>query len=315
MPHPATSLAQALREYRASDPFRQLFADVPADRFARVGRYGAPVGNRIEVHETIPRCMDRLKEMIASPDAAQRPLSSGTVVMARELANGCGRFDRQWHAPRGGLWLALAWADSLLPEYARLLPLAAGTACCEAVRHFGVPASLKWVNDLHLQGRKIGGILCETFLGGPAKDRYHLIGIGINCNNVLFPETLRESALSMREALGAKVSLDEFTLVLLGFLTWHFGLVHLQEELDLASGKDSGDPPPVSLVIDAWRRVSDTPGRRVIYGYDVVRHPLYEAVVEGVDPWGGLMLRLRDGTFLTEYSGEILYPTGEKSGG
>lgn len=308
-------LQSLLAEYRASDPFRRLFADVPAERFDRVLRYGAPVGRRIEEHDTLPRCMDRLKELIASRTAAQGPLPSGTVVMARELANGCGRFDREWHAPRGGLWLALAWADTLLPEYARLLPLAAGTACGEAVRHFGVAASLKWVNDLHLQGRKVGGILCETFSGGPARDRYHLIGIGINCNNVLFPEPLRESALSMREALGAPVPLAEFALTLLGFLTWHFGLVHLQEELHLASGKDSGEPPADSLVIDAWQRLSDTPGRRVIYGYDVVRHPQYVAFAEGVDPWGGLVLRLADGTLLTEYSGEICYPAGGESGG
>jgi BirA family biotin operon repressor/biotin-[acetyl-CoA-carboxylase] ligase len=308
-------LQSLLAEYRASDSFRRLFADFPAERFARVQRYGAPVGSRIEEHDTLPRCMDRLKELIADRGEAQEPLPSGTVVMARELANGCGRFDRQWHAPRGGLWLALAWADNLLPEYARLLPLAAGTACCEAVRLFGVPASLKWVNDLHLLGRKLGGILCETFFGGPVRDRYHLIGIGINCNNVLFPEPLRESALSMREALGAPVPLDDFTRVLLGLLSWHFGLVHLQEELDLAAGKDSADLPADSLVIDAWRRLSDTPGRRLIYGYDVVRHPLYAAIAEGIDPWGGLVLRLGDGTLLTEYSGEILYQAGGENGG
>lgn len=277
-------------------------------------RYGAPVGSRIEEHETIPRCMDRLKELISGRDAVPGPLPSGTVVMARELVNGCGRFDREWHAPRGGLWLALAWADTLLPEYARLLPLAAGTACCEAVRSFGVAASLKWVNDLHLQGRKLGGILCETYFGGPARDRYHLVGIGINCNNALFPEPLRGSAVSMRQALGAPVPLDEFVVVLLGFLAWHFGLVHLQEELDLASGKGSPDPPADSLVIDAWRRVSDTRGRHVIYGYDVMRHPLYAAIAEDVDPWGGLVLRLADGTLLTEYSGEIRYQADGESG-
>jgi BirA family biotin operon repressor/biotin-[acetyl-CoA-carboxylase] ligase len=308
-------LQSLLAEYRAGAAFRRLVGDVPAERFARVSRYGAPVGSVIEEHNSLPRCMDRLKEMIASRDAALGPLPSGTVVMARELASGCGRFDRQWHAPRGGLWLALAWADTLLPEYARLLPLAAGTACCEAVRHFGVAASLKWVNDLHLHGRKVGGILCETFAGGPARDRYHLIGIGINCNNVLFPGPLRETALSMREALGASVPLEEFALVLLGCLTWHLGLVHLQEEMDLASGKDSGEPAAAGLVIDAWRRLSDTPGRRVIYGYDVVRQPLYEALAEGIDPWGGLLLRLADNTLLTEYSGEILYQAAGKSGG
>ena len=251
--------------------------------------------------------MDRLKELITCRDPGLGSLPSGTVVVARELAKGCGRFAREWHAPPGGLWLALAWADTLLPEYARLLPLAVGTACCEAVRAFGVPASIKWVNDLHCQGRKLGGILCETFACGRNGDRYHLLGIGINCNNVLFPEPLQASALSMRQVLGAEVPLDQFALALLTHLSWNLGLVHLQEELDLAVGLASGEPPTDSLVIAAWQRLSDTPGRRVFYGFDVVRQPLYPAVVEGIDSWGGLILRLEGGELVTEYGGEILY--------
>lgn len=307
-------LEQALREYRNSAPFLRQFADFPAERVGPVLRYGAPMGSRIEAHDRLPRCLDRLKAMISGREAAQGPLASGTVVMARELSNGCGRFAREWHAPRGGLWLALAWADTLLPEYARLLPMATGIACCRALRNFGVPASLKWVNDLHLDGRKVGGILCETFQGGPSRDSYHLIGIGINCNNLVFPEHLRESAISMRSVLGADVPLDQFLVELLALLSWHYGLVHLQEEQDLAAGKDASDPPAGDLVVAAWRKLSDTQGRRVCYGYDVVRRPLYSAVAEGVDSWGGLILRLDDGTVLTEYSGEIVYTDGGNAG-
>ena len=305
------SLAQALQDYRASAAFQRMCVDVSDERAARVLRYGAPLGCGIEEHDRLPRCMDRLKELIGAAGPVRRALPSGTVVMARELASGCGRFTRQWHAPRGGLWLALAWADTLLPDYARLLPLAVGTACCEAVRHFGVPAALKWVNDLRCQGRKMGGILCETFSAGAGGDRYHLLGIGINCNNLLFPDELRASATSMREVLGTEVPLRQFALVLLAHLSWHLGLVHLQEELDLAAGRDGAAPPATSLVVDAWRQRSDTAGRRVLYGYDVVRRPLYCAVAEGVDPWGGLLLRLDSGELLTEYSGEILYQSGE----
>jgi BirA family transcriptional regulator, biotin operon repressor / biotin---[acetyl-CoA-carboxylase] ligase len=310
MLRPSSLFVQALREFRDRESFRHEFAGVPADRLARAFRYGTPMGCNIEVHDRLPRCMDRLKESIAGGTSGQGPLPSGTVVIAGELGRSCGRFDRQWHAPRGGLWLALAWADTLLPEYARLLPLAAGNACCATLRRFGVPAALKWVNDLHLGGRKLGGILCETFSGGPAGDRYHLIGIGINCNNVLFPEPLRPAALSVTEVLGAAVSLEKMALVLLSYLTFHFGLVHLQEELDLAAGRDRSDPSSCSLVVDTWRQVSDTLGRRVIYGFDVLRNPLYSAIAEDIDPWGGLVLRLDGGELVTEYSGEILYPNG-----
>jgi BirA family biotin operon repressor/biotin-[acetyl-CoA-carboxylase] ligase len=249
--------------------------------------------------------MTRLKNMIDRAGEKGESLPSGTVVMARELSGGSGRFDRTWHAPLGGLWMAVAWADTLLPEYAGLLPLAAGTACCEAVRSLGIDAALKWVNDIHVRGRKIGGILCETFLARTG-DRYHLIGIGINCNVGKFPAPLRDSAVSMHELLKQEIDIDSFSLNLLASLTWNFGLVHLQEEFALADRQEvsaSGCFP----VADAWRRLSDTPGRRVCYGFDVIRSPLYTARALDIDSYGGLVMELDEGGVLTEYSGEVLY--------
>lgn len=299
--------SQSLAEFLKSPEFRSRSGHVPDHIADKIIRYGSPVGSIIECHDAIPRCMERLQEMIGEAEAKGASLPSGSVVLAYELQKGSGRFDRAWHAPRGGVWLAIAWADTLLPEYARLLPLAAGTACCEAVRGYGADAALKWVNDIHVQGRKIGGILCETYTA-PSGDSYHLVGIGINCNVKQFPVELRESAVSMHEVLGQQVDLDRFALALLGGLVWHFGLVHLQEEYGLAKSQD--DPVEQTerpLVIDAWLQVSDTVGRRVRYGYDVVRQPLYIARVIDIDHAGGLVMQLADGSTVTEYSGEIIY--------
>jgi BirA family transcriptional regulator, biotin operon repressor / biotin---[acetyl-CoA-carboxylase] ligase len=300
-------IQQSLVSLRSSREFRDCFPEVPDNLFARVMRYGAPVGSRIEVHDRIPRCMGRLRDLIGRSGRNKEPVPCGTVVMAHELANGSGRFDREWFAPRGGLWLALAWADTLLPDYSRLLPLAAGSACCQAVQSRGVDAKIKWVNDIHWQGRKIGGILCETFSGGGSGDRYHIIGIGINCNNIEFPVPLQNTSASIREILGAPVALDEFVPALLGFLTWHFGLVHLHEEQSLAFRLEGSENKSDNPVIHAWRKLSDTPGRKVVYGYDVVRQPLYTAVAGDVDPGGGLVLTLENGETVTETGGEILY--------
>jgi BirA family transcriptional regulator, biotin operon repressor / biotin---[acetyl-CoA-carboxylase] ligase len=300
-------IKQSLVSVRSSSTFRDCFRDTPDDLFTRVMRYGAPVGSRIEVHDRISRCMGRLRDLIGRAGREKEPVSSGTVILARELANGSGRFDREWFAPRGGLWLALAWADTLLPDFARLLPLAAGTACCQAVRSCGVDAKIKWVNDIHWQGRKIGGILCETFSGGGVGNRYHIVGIGINCNNVDFPAPLRNISTSMREILGASVVLEEFVPALLAFLTWHFGLVHLYEEQRLTNRHGGSEEESGNPVILAWRKLSDTPGRKVVYGYDVVRQPLYTAVAMDVEPDGGLVLTLENGETVIETGGEIQY--------
>lgn len=297
-----------LRAYLGEPAFRKQYGSLPDSVFQKVMRYGNPVGSFIECHHKIPRCMDRIKEMIREREAKGRILPSGTVVLGYELLNGSGRFDRFWHAPQGGLWLAVAWADTLLPEYARLLPLAAGTACCEAIRGYGVDAAIKWVNDIHVSGKKIGGILCETCVLQSTGERYHLIGIGINCNVRDFPAELRNTAASMHEIINRQVDLNLFAIRLLACLVMHFGFVHLQEEIDLENGEDGRpDSAKSSLVIDSWRKLSDTIGRRVCYGYDVVRHPLYCAEVVDIDRSGGLVMRLDDNSTVTESSGEIVY--------
>lgn len=304
-PHPG--LTASLKTYLQSPEFRQQYSLFSPGTIDRVLRYGSPLGRLIEQHEILPRCMGRLREMIGCARQENDPLPSGTVVIARRLLEGCGRFDRQWFAPSGGLWMAVAWADTLLPDFARLLPLAAGIASCEAVRAFGIDAAVKWVNDIHVRGRKIGGVLCETVAGEHPGDCYHFVGIGINCNNTSFPAELEVNATSMQNELHAAVDLDRFTLELLARLAWNFGLIHFQEEQTLAWERDGGQGHPPDQVVAAWKGVADSLGRRVVYGYDVVRSPLYRAAVRDVDSSGGLVMELENGSIVIENSGEIIY--------
>lgn len=300
-------LTNSLQAYLQSREFRSGKSFFPGETIDKVLRYAAPLGRLIEQHEEIPRCMDRLKEMAAGCGCDDIPLPSGTVVIAKKLRSGCGRFDREWHAPEGGFWMAVAWADSLLHEYSKLLPLAAGIASCETVRTFGVDAAIKWVNDVHTDGRKIAGVLCETMIGKYPEDIYHLIGIGINCNNASFPPELTGNATSIYSELGETIDLDRFALVFLANLAWNFGLVHLYEEQALAWERDGKPGNLVNPLVEAWKGLSDTLNRRVVYGYDVHREPLYKATVLDVDESGGLLLKLENGETVIENSGEIIY--------
>ena len=306
---PASSLTpESVRKFLNDPDFLARYSHIPGETAARIIRYGSPVGSFIECHVKLSRCMGRLQGMIDEAEKKGTTIPSGTVVLAHELQHGSGRFARTWHAPKGGLWMAVALADTLLPEYTRLLPLAAGTASCEAVRSYGIVATTKWVNDILVHGRKIGGILCETYNAKSSGDRYHLIGIGINCNVKKFPGELRDSVISMHELLPNEVEINHFARNLLASLVWNIGLIHLQEESDLENREsDSPEKTGQPYVMDAWLKLSDTPGRRVCYGYDVVRQPLYTARVIQVDSWGGLVMQLEDGSTVTEYSGEILY--------
>ncbi|HEB68765.1 MAG TPA: biotin--[acetyl-CoA-carboxylase] ligase [Desulfobulbus sp.] len=274
----------------------------------RILRYGAPMGCRVEHHPRLSRCMDRLRSLV-DQQSANSSIATGTVVRADELSNSSGRFDRRWHAPSGGLYLALLWADTFLPEFSRLLPFATGIACCETVNAFGVNAGLKWVNDVHVQGEKVAGILSEMLIG-PDDERFHLIGIGINANNTIFPEELQAKATGLRLLTGQQVDLDELCRLLLARLQWNFGLLCYVEEQGLAGIQDQGGQGK-NLLLQRFLELSDTPGKMVQYGYDVQKKPLYRAVARDIDPEGGLIMELEDGTLVTEYSGEILYLDGE----
>lgn len=267
-------------------------------------RYGAFVGSVIEQHERLERAMQRAREHIAVLEQAGRSVISGTTIIAGSLTGSRGRFARSWHAPPGGLWGTLVVVNTLLPRSFRLLPMAVGVACCEAVRGYCPEATVRWVNDVLIGGRKIGGFLCESFLGERSGEEYCLIGFGINVNNESFPDELRDDATSLSLAGGGCVDLDEFACRFLAALTFNVGLLHYYEDQALRGRIDAGADHPLLV---RWRELSDSIGRRVVYGFDVLSRPQYRAVTTGVNEDGGLCLSLTDGSRIVEHGGEIRY--------
>ena len=85
----------------------------------------------------------------------------GTTVVAEAQTSGRGRHGRVWHSPPGaGLYMSVI----LRPADAQpLLTLASGVAIAEAVRACtGLPAEIKWPNDVMIGKRKLAGILAEA---------------------------------------------------------------------------------------------------------------------------------------------------------
>lgn len=277
----------------------------------KILRYGGVVGCVIEQHPQLSRGMDRARLLIKETEADGRSFASGTVILADELTNGQGRFKRPWHAPQGGIWLTLVIANTLLPASSRLYPLAAGVACCETIRSYGIrSAHLKWVNDVLVKGFKIAGILTETLISPRFNEEYILIGIGLNANNETFPPELSEKATAIKSLLQKEVDLTLLTARLLAKLSWNIGLLHYEEERRLQTGEtldDSLSEDAGHLLLDRWQGLSDMSGRRILFGYDVQQDPQFEARVKGLDKKGGMVLELADGATIVEYSGEIIY--------
>ncbi|MCX5869713.1 MAG: biotin--[acetyl-CoA-carboxylase] ligase [Deltaproteobacteria bacterium] len=279
----------------------------------KIIRYGAIIGSVMQCHSSMGRAMEQARQHIVNLEEAGGSAASGTVILADTLIHSKGRFARTWHAPPGGLWGCIILADTFMPRARTLLPLALGVACCEAVRDLGAKkACVRWVNDVLVSGQKIGGFLVESFRSPRYGEGYHLLGFGININNNCFPETLANMAVSLSHTLGKPVNLHDFTLSFLAKMTWNIGLLCYEEEQELhcdCSWKDSGNSEEQKnhLLLEQWKNLSDTLGRRVLYGYDIQKKPQYEARVTGIRPDGAIVMRLDDGNQIIEHSGELQY--------
>jgi BirA family transcriptional regulator, biotin operon repressor / biotin---[acetyl-CoA-carboxylase] ligase len=255
----------------------------------------------------LPRAMDYARSLIKKTTHSNHSVASGTVILADTMSCSKGRFSRQWHAPLGGVWGCMIHANTLLPKSRQIISLATGLSCCEAVREIGGEhANLRWVNDVLVDGRKLAGFLVETYTEPIHGEEFTLVGFGINVNNCSFPDDLTDSSISLSQILRNKLDLSEFTALFLSRLAWNFGLLYHEEARELRGEGFSGYLGK-HLLLERWLSCSDSIGKKVRYGFDVMTAPQYQGEVLGIDDNGGLILCLDDGHEKTEYSGEIRY--------
>jgi BirA family biotin operon repressor/biotin-[acetyl-CoA-carboxylase] ligase len=113
---------------------------------------------------------------------AQGGAPAGTAVAAEEQTEGRGSRGRRWTSPRGGLWLTVLARPATTGL--ELLSLRAGLAVAQVLDRLGAGdrIRIKWPNDLMLDERKTGGILCEARWQGPVL-AWVAIGLGLNVSN------------------------------------------------------------------------------------------------------------------------------------
>ncbi len=125
---------------------------------------------------------------------------AGTCFLADAQTNGRGRQSRSFYSPPGGLYLSMLLRPSLPMYKSTFLTIAAAVAVCRAVKKIcNISLEIKWVNDLFLNGKKVGGILTEavTDLEGGTFE-YAIVGIGLN---IFFREPIPNELTSIVTSL------------------------------------------------------------------------------------------------------------------
>ena len=219
---------------------------------------------------------------VVSTNAALRDLADagareGTVVIAESQRGGRGRFGTAWFSPPGvNLYVSVLLRPQIAASSAPIFSFIASLALTESMWELGVPASVKWPNDVVVHGRKVAGARLDLGIVGDDVS-YAVIGVGINAN-VLRGDLQRAlgdaaaDATSLREALGRPVDRNALAAAFLN-----------QLEKWLALYRDRGP----DAVANAWRERDMLRGRRVaVTNFDST----FVGRVAGIDANGFLVV-------------------------
>lgn len=245
----------------------------------------------------------RYFDRIASTnDAATAWVAEGasdfSIVVADEQTRGRGRAGRRWLTPKGSaLAFSVIFKEEDLSQWkvSKVVPrftgLGAMAVCTALIDDFGLPAAIKWPNDVLVDGKKLCGVLVEaTWLG----DRLQalIMGIGLNItpesvpadDRIDYPATCVEQALGQpvrREAVLRSVVSEVIRWRSLlpdpSFIqNWEDHLAFRQQDVQISSSQ------------------AQMKGQRVIYGQ-----------IAGLNADGSLRFRLQDGDYTTIRVGEM----------
>ena len=209
-------------------------------------------------------------------EAAQAGAREG-VWIADEQTAGRGRGGHGWHSAAGdGVYVSALVEPRVLTQHAMWISLATSLAVRQAIAEAsGLPADIRWPNDLLLRGRKCAGILVESALPAARGEgmRYAVIGVGVNVNHESFPKELQEVATSLRMEAGREIVRERLLSSLLLGMDAELGRLEAGEAEVLERFAAAS-----SWVMGKGVRVGEGDG--------------YTGVTAGLDPSG--FLRVRD---------------------
>ena len=155
-----------------------------------------------------------------------------SVVAAVNQTAGRGQRGNRWiSAPGDNLTFSLLLKPERLPaREVMAITCLATLAVRDTLRGEGVPAVIKWPNDIYVGKRKICGMLVENGLAGP-DIAWSVVGIGINLNQTQFPGEVL-NPISLKRLTGRSYALEPFLEKVCGELEKRL------PELDSREGRD-----------------------------------------------------------------------------
>lgn len=219
---------------------------------------------------------------------ARHGADEGLCVIARQQTAGRGRHGRTWISEKdSGLYFSIVLRPKLEVQKLPLITLMAGVAVHDTLKEIGLKPDIKWVNDLLVDEKKVGGILAET--AETPIGLAVIVGIGINLQSQNFAGEIADTATSIEAKIEKKISPGEIAEILTRYLIYFYEM--LSHENDCAE------------ILNEWRK------RSSYFSGKSVRVTLTDSVIEGItdglEENGALRVKTADGSVKIVQAGDV----------
>ncbi len=174
------------------------------ETWQHIARQGFPIESTIqsiplEVFATITSTNTKLWELI------DRGNSTPLAAIALKQTAGKGQWGRVWQSSLGGLYLSVGISPQISLSNNAHLIMSTAWGIATILRNYSLPVSLKWPNDLILDGCKLGGIKIETRTQ-QQQITHAVIGIGINWTNAVPPMAINLQSYYQKSQASDRIS-------------------------------------------------------------------------------------------------------------
>ena len=234
----------------------------------------------IEIMDVTSSTNDYLKSIVNTK-------KEGYVCIADQQLKGKGRNGRSFYSPKQkGIYMSFLLKPTLSVYESLKITACASVGLWEAImKNYQIPSKIKWVNDIFIEEKKIGGILCEASLEmNTAKMDYMIVGIGVNVHKQSFTKELKTIAGSIEEFTDNTVSRNQLIQDILNSFYKYYNEI---EE---------------NTFLPIYKKYSSILHKHIIV-YE--KNHSYPAKVLDINENANLIVRKEDGSTHTINSGEV----------